>query len=126
MTIKDTLDRLEDHYQFECHGGQLRNCVEWQQLKADCSAVVQERDALARRVAWQPRETAPDDGSVFLAFSADFIDADFNPNGIVEACYDGEEFIGAVWDGQHDIWRTQRIEFTHWVRQPAPPAQEGR
>lgn len=33
--LEQTMDRLENHYNFECPGGPLRNCVEWQQLKAD-------------------------------------------------------------------------------------------
>ena len=33
MTVKQLLDRLENHYDFQCEGGPLRLCVEWQQLK---------------------------------------------------------------------------------------------
>jgi hypothetical protein len=32
------IERLETYYDFECAGGPLKNCVEWQQLKAALSA----------------------------------------------------------------------------------------
>ena len=69
--------------------------------------------------AWQPISTAPKDGSAFRAYGLTLIDADFNPYGSVEACFDGERFIGAAWDGQFDCWNTVPIEFTHWM--PLPP-----
>lgn len=31
--LRALIDRLENYYDFECTGGPLRNCVEWQQLK---------------------------------------------------------------------------------------------
>lgn len=73
---------------------------------------------------WQPRETAPDDGSAFTAYGPSLVHPDFNPSGSVEACFDGERFVGAVWDGCHDVWRTDFIEFTHWMRRPEPPTSE--
>lgn len=30
----ELVDRLENYYQFECEGGPLKNCVDWQRLKA--------------------------------------------------------------------------------------------
>ena len=33
MTTKDIIDRLENDYRFECEGGPLKNCVEWQELR---------------------------------------------------------------------------------------------
>jgi hypothetical protein len=33
-SLRALIDRLENYYDFECTGGPLRNCVEWQQLKA--------------------------------------------------------------------------------------------
>lgn len=41
MTTKDIIDRLEHHYQFECPGGPLRNCVEWRQL---CDQIITIQD----------------------------------------------------------------------------------
>lgn len=32
--ITELSQRLEDYYDFQCEGGPLKNCVEWQQLKA--------------------------------------------------------------------------------------------
>jgi hypothetical protein len=70
---------------------------------------------------WQPIATAPNDGSAFRAYGPSLIDPDFNPWGSVEACFDGERFVGAVWNGQHDIWNTLPIEATHWQPIPASP-----
>jgi hypothetical protein len=64
---------------------------------------------------------APANGTPFDAYGPELIHPDFIPNGCVEACFDGERFIGAVWDGQHDCWITRPITFTHWKTRPAPP-----
>lgn len=37
--LERLVDRLEHHYCFECEGGPLRNCVEWQQLKGALAAL---------------------------------------------------------------------------------------
>jgi hypothetical protein len=72
---------------------------------------------------WQPIETAPKDGTAFRAYAPELIHPDFNPWGSVEAVFDGEsQFVGAVWDGCHDIWRTEIIQPTHWMPLPAPPS----
>jgi hypothetical protein len=70
---------------------------------------------------WRPSESAPQDGTPFRAYGPALVDLDFNPNGQVEACFDGERFIGAVWNGQSDIWNTAPIEFTHWSPFPDSP-----
>lgn len=75
-------------------------------------------------LTWQPIETAPRDGSAFRAYHPDLVHADFNPSGSVEACFDGEQIVGAVWNGCHDIWNTTLIEPTHWMPLPAPPSRE--
>jgi hypothetical protein len=72
---------------------------------------------------WQPMETAPKDGTPFRAYGPSLLHEDFNPWASVEACFDGERFVGAVWDGQHDVWRTDFIEFTHWMPLPEPPKE---
>lgn len=92
----------------------------------DALALSEARAALSGQ-GWQQRESAPVDGSVFRAYGLSLVHPDFNPWGQVEACFSGEEFIGAVWDGQHDCWNTVPIEFTHWQpfpASPAPPTQE--
>lgn len=42
MTTKEIIYRLEYHYQFECPGCPLRNCVEWRQL-CDRIILIQDR-----------------------------------------------------------------------------------
>ena len=69
---------------------------------------------------------APNAGSAFHAHGPTLIHADFNPWGVVEACFDGDKFIGAIWDGQFDQWVTQPIEFTHWCAIEGPQASAGR
>lgn len=80
-----------------------------------------EADAALRASGWQPIATNPLDSAAFLAYGPSLVDLDFNPQGIVEACFDGERLIGAVWNGVHDIWNTVPIEPTHWMPLPAPP-----
>lgn len=78
-------------------------------------------------IKWRDIATAPQDGSAFRAYSPSLIHADFNPWGSVEACFDGERFIGAEWDGQHDIWNTVFLDgrATHWMPLPEPPTVVG-
>ena len=33
LNAKSLIDRIENHYQFDCEAGPLKNCVEWQRLK---------------------------------------------------------------------------------------------
>lgn len=74
---------------------------------------------------WQPRDTAPEDNTAFRAYGPELVHPDFNPLGQVEACFDGERFIGAVWDGQFDCWNTVAITFTHWQSFPPAPSPKG-
>lgn len=37
--IEALIDRLENHYAFECEGGPLKNCVEWRKLRAYAAAL---------------------------------------------------------------------------------------
>lgn len=53
--------------------------------------------------------TAPPEDVMFHAYHPSLEDADFNPLGVVEACWDGEKFVGAVWNGQQDCWDTRAI-----------------
>jgi hypothetical protein len=110
---------------------QCKFCGEEHGHKPDClwqNAV----DALppANASSWQSASSAPEDGLPFLAFGPELADEDFTPDGIVEACYAGDGFIGAIWNNCSDEWMTQPIKFTHWTRvQPPgcparPPAPE--
>jgi hypothetical protein len=72
---------------------------------------------------WQPEATAPQDGLPFLAYGPELIDEDYTPNGIVEACFTGEGFVGAIWNNSSDEWATEEITFTHWMR-ALPPAHD--
>ena len=74
--------------------------------------------------AWQPIECNPKDCIPFLAFAEYLIDMDFNPEGIVEACWDGMQFTGCVWNGQQDAWYGKKVRPTHWMPRPKPPKQE--
>jgi hypothetical protein len=73
---------------------------------------------------WQQRIAVPppEDGLPFLAYGLELVDEDYTPDGIVEACYSGDVFIGAIWNNCSDEWMTQPIEFTHWMR-AQPPGQ---
>jgi hypothetical protein len=74
------------------------------------------------QVDWQLRDSAPEDGQPFHAFGPLLIDEDFNPNGVVEATFDGENgYVGAIWNNYQDCWDTQAIEFTHWRPMLKPP-----
>ena len=81
---------------------------------------------IAEPPPWQSADSAPRDGSPFRVYGPALVDVDFTPSGQVEACFDGEKFIGAVWDGQHDVWRTEFIDdkFTHWQSIPQNTPKE--
>lgn len=57
---------------------------------------------------------APEDGRGFYAYHPSLVHPDFNPWGVVEAVCNGNTFIGAVWDGQHDCWNTLEIQVAAW------------
>lgn len=88
------------------------------------------RDAIATALAneaakgeqWQSTETAPRDGTTFRAYSPELVHPDFNPWGSVECVFDGEQFIGAVWDGQFDCWNTVPVTPTLWMPLPDSPS----
>lgn len=71
---------------------------------------------------WQPIETIPKDGTTFWAYSPELVHPDFNPRGVVECVFDGEKFIGAVWDGQFDCWNTVAVTPTLWMPIPDSPS----
>lgn len=61
---------------------------------------------------WQPIETAPRDGSLFLAYEAK------QENEIYE-CWWQDDLSN--WSGWQDWWDSEP-EPTHWMVRPAPPA----
>jgi hypothetical protein len=100
--------------------------AEVERLKAE---LAHERTKLASPPApsgWQPSSSAPEDGLPFLAYGPELVDEDFTPDGIVEACFDGEAFVGAIWNNCSDEWMTQAVTFTHWMRvqPPGPHAKD--
>lgn len=105
------------NYKGACDNPEHYVC-EWFDVQAALTAA---QEARQQAEPWQPIDTAPMDGSVFRAYGPTLIHEDFNPSGSVEACFDGERLIGAVWDGQHDMWRTDVIEATHWMPLPKHP-----
>lgn len=72
---------------------------------------------------WKPIATAPKDGTMFRAYADDLIDLDFNPQGSVECAWDGECFVGCVWNGQQDAWYGKPVAPTYWM--PIPIAPQG-
>lgn len=91
---------------------------------------VQERDTLARRVEWQPIETAPKDGSAILLWDAErevaivgmwLSFAGTNSPDSYEPAYSGWDSISGVptWlDASPDA------QPTHWMPLPAPPVRD--
>lgn len=78
---------------------------------------------IALQAEWQPIATAPRDGRAIWVHGPALIDPDFNPSGCVEACFDGDRFLYAQWDGQFDSWNTVFLDDkgTHWMPFPPPP-----
>ena len=48
---ENLVDRLKNHYDFQCEGGPLKNCVEWQQLKRLLAAEQEKTKELAKQLA---------------------------------------------------------------------------
>lgn len=61
----------------------------------------------------------PQDMAV-LAYHPDLIDADYNPQGVVEAFYCDGEWTGAIWNNTHDCWDAMPIQVEKWRRIPRP------
>lgn len=110
-----------------CHSSPLARGIHRQQcedflVERYVEAVSVHGEVVTACPQWQPIETAPRDGTPFRAYAEDLIHEDFNPGGSVEAIFEGDGgFIGAVWDGQFDIWNTVSIVPTHWMPLPDPP-----
>ena len=76
---------------------------------------------------WQPIETLKQTGTFVLLYSEDWIDEDFNPEGIREGFRDENDdgpIISSKWDGCHDYWKTEIcFNATHWMPRPKPPGR---
>ena len=85
-------------------------------------------EAARKAIEWQPIETAPRDGTVFLGYSEEWIDADFCPDGIRECFLNGGPgpdgiWTSAKWDNCNDTWwPDEETKPTHWMPLPTPPA----
>jgi hypothetical protein len=65
--LAQLLDRLENYYTFECEGGPLRNCVEWQRVKAlltDLEAAPPQKET-TMKMEQEPGEMHWKDGWLF-------------------------------------------------------------
>lgn len=75
---------------------------------------------------WQPIKTAPKD-KVILVFDKDLINADFNPEGVVEAFWSdemrlsGPGFMGAIWNDAYDEYCLMTASPSHWMPKPKRP-----
>lgn len=72
---------------------------------------------------WKPINSFdPNNQQPTLLFNREWIDEDFNPNGVVEGFMGGEgHFIAAVWNDCQDCYETENITPTHWQPLPEPP-----
>ena len=87
--------------------------------KGECwvelSSAALSADLAPVEAAWQPIETAPRDGTRFLAFERG--NADYQ----IYECWWGEDF--GNWEGWRDAWDSEP-EPSHWMPLPPPPAGE--
>jgi hypothetical protein len=61
-SLKPLIDRLENSYDFQCEAGPLKNCVEWQQLKALLAALEREAFEANRTILVLTHESRSPDG----------------------------------------------------------------
>ena len=79
---------------------------------------------------WRPIESVPPQGTVILGYSADWVDKDFNPDGIRECwptfCDDVvENWTSAKWFDHQDCYVSDTESApTHWMPLPGAPKQE--
>lgn len=73
-----------------------------------------------------PAETHPAYG--FMIYGKKFVDEDFNPSGVVEACVvvDGQqgiEVVASIWNNDQDCYDTVPVslhDIEMWCRKPNP------
>ncbi|MCT4181624.1 DUF551 domain-containing protein [Elizabethkingia anophelis] len=72
-------------------------------------------------------EDLPEQGTRVLGFSSEWIDEDFNPDGIRECHYcgldiDDAEWVSAKWWDYQDCWiGDEGTKPTHWLPYPKGP-----
>lgn len=77
--------------------------------------------------AWQPIETCDPhaEGGFVLIHAPELIDADFNPEGVVEATwFDDGGWYAPVWSNHQDCYFGQFVSPTHWQPMPKRPQTE--
>lgn len=67
-------------------------------------------------------ESAPKDGTPLWLFNEDWIDEDFNPQGICYGSYcDGLDcWVVAYWDSVNDEYSKENKDPSHWARMVNP------
>src|SRR4051812_25856443 len=79
--------------------------------------------AILQAIGWNAydKELPPDNIEV-LAFSPDWVDEDYNEQGIRVGYLNGDEvFYSAKWCGTHDTWHEDETKPSHWKLRPTPP-----
>lgn len=78
---------------------------------------------------WKSIETLSLNDNVVLLFSKEWVDPDFNPEGIREGfCNEDDDgpIYSAAWNPCHDCWETVITEdATHWIPRLLPPTPQG-
>lgn len=111
----------------------LANLIAWEVKTALDPAVSQEAHKLTQLAGkWQPMSQAPKHGQVIFLHCPDLVDADFNPEGVVEGYWHDGPFgdqpenhfgnwLAAVWNSTHDERLTKVVQPSDWMPQPKRP-----
>lgn len=90
-------------------------------LVADAAELASERDTLARRVAWQPIETAPKEHDGLLLSDG----VKVSQGGWLSQVAQGAEYEGQSCAPAAGWWSVDGdFEPTLWMRMPAPPVRD--
>jgi hypothetical protein len=64
----------------------------------------------------------PAECQVVLGYSKEWVDEDFEPNGIRECFYNDGSWVSAKWFNDQDTWFADYDTVpTHWMPRPTPP-----
>lgn len=79
---------------------------------------------------WQPIEDLLNNAKLkyhaVLLYSPEFVDLDFNPEGVYEGFFtdgDGGKFLAAVWNNEQDCYDTLKVEPTHYMLKIKGPTE---